>query len=180
MPITVVLAVGLDAWQLTGHSSALRSAGYVVISAMSSREAIAHFRAGDFDLVLLGDSISMEDKERLTFLIRVSGSTTPVVCIAKSPGDRNRFANATVKGDVNALLKGMRAALAKAAKARAVSPGLGSHGDLFGSAQHREGRPTAPPLEFQPASIGEEGTRTPWHVSILEARPSRPLVFGVK
>lgn len=67
MPITVVLAVGLDAWQLTAQSPALSSAGYVVISAVSCREAIGHFRAGDFDLVMLGHSISMEDKERLTF-----------------------------------------------------------------------------------------------------------------
>lgn len=115
MPITVVLAVGLDAWQLTAQNSALRSAGYVVTSAVSCRDAIEHFRAGDFDLVLLGHSISMEDKERLTFLIRASGSRTPVVCIAESPGDCNRFADATLEGDASALIKGMRAALAKAA-----------------------------------------------------------------
>jgi DNA-binding response OmpR family regulator len=122
MPIKVVLAVGLDSWKLTAQSFALRSAGLVFMSAMSIREAIEHFHAGDFDLVLLSDTISMEDKERLTFLIRASGSRTPVVCIAKSPSDSNLFADATLNGDACALLKGMRAALAKTAKALTVSP----------------------------------------------------------
>jgi len=52
--ITVVLAVGLDSWRLTSQGSDLRSAGYVVISASSIRDAIEQFKVGDFDLVLLG------------------------------------------------------------------------------------------------------------------------------
>jgi DNA-binding NtrC family response regulator len=117
MATNVVLAVGLDSWQLTAQSSALRSAGFVFVSAMSNREAIEHFKAGDFDLVLLGHSIPMEQKERLTFLIRENGSRTPVVCIAKLPSDCNPYADATLDGNIRAILEGMRSVLARAAKA---------------------------------------------------------------
>ena len=107
MPLTVVLAVGLDSWLLATHCVVWRSAGYIVLSASSIREAIDHFKAGDFDLVLLGDSISPENKERLTFLIRASGSRTPVVCIANSSMDFASFADATLRNDSSALLTGM-------------------------------------------------------------------------
>ena len=120
MAITTVLAVGLDSWQLAVQSSELRSAGFVFTSVMSSREAIEHFQAGDFDLVLLGHSIPMDQKERLTFLIRASAPSIPVVCIAKSPRRRCPFADATVKSDVKHLLKGMKSVLVKAAKSWAA------------------------------------------------------------
>jgi DNA-binding response OmpR family regulator len=107
MPLTVVLAVGLDSWLLATHSMVWRSAGYIVLSAASIREAIQHFKTGDFDLVLLGDSISKENKERLIFLIRTAGSRTPVVSIANASGDFDSFADATLKNDSSVLLAGM-------------------------------------------------------------------------
>ena len=82
MPLTVILAVGLDPLLGLAQSTAWKSAGYIVISVATIKKAIDHFKAGDFDLVLLGNSISLESKERLTFLIRSFGSHTPVVCIA--------------------------------------------------------------------------------------------------
>lgn len=120
MHITVVLAVGLDSWRLTSQGSDLRSAGYVVISAGSIRDAIEQFKVGDFDLVLLGSSISAEHKERLTSLIRTAGSRTPVVCIPNSSGDRNWFADGTLQDDASALLTGMEELLAKTPRAEAV------------------------------------------------------------
>ena len=56
------------------HTRVWRSAGYIVVSADSIGEAIDHFNAGDFELVVLGDSISIESRQRLTSLIRASGS----------------------------------------------------------------------------------------------------------
>ena len=112
MSLTVILAVGLDSWKLTAQSSVLRSAGYIVVSAHSIRDAIDHFKAGDFDLVLLDHSIPVEDKERLTFLIRASGSQTPVVSAAHSSGDSHSFADATLKNDSVAMPTGMGELLA--------------------------------------------------------------------
>jgi DNA-binding response OmpR family regulator len=109
----VVLAAGVNSWLLATHSTVWRSAGYIVLPAASVKEAIGHFETGDFDLVLLGDSFSVESKERLTSLIRASGSRTPVVSIANPSGDCDLFADATIKNDPNALLQGMGELLAK-------------------------------------------------------------------
>jgi CheY-like chemotaxis protein len=107
MSLTVVLAVGSDAWKLAAQSSALRPAGYIVVSASSIRDAIDRFEAGDFDLVLLDHSISLEDKERLTFLIQASGSRTPVLSIADCSCDAHSFADAIVKNDAVGMLAGV-------------------------------------------------------------------------
>lgn len=120
MSVTVVLAVGLDSWLLSAHSAAWRSAGYIVIPAVSIREAIEHFKAGDFDLVLLGDVIPTRDKERLTFLIRSSGSRTPVISIADSSGLVDAFADATFSNDAGTLLSGMGEILARESRMRAA------------------------------------------------------------
>ena len=113
MPLTVVLAVGLDSSLLASQSSVWQSAGYLVTSAESIREAVAHFRNGDFDLVLLGRLIPADSRERLTFLIRASGSRTPVVCVADSSGESDTFADATITGEPNKLLEDMGEIMAK-------------------------------------------------------------------
>ena len=53
MPLTVVLAVGLDPSLLANRGSVWQSAGYLVTSIGSIKEAIPHIRGGCFDLVLL-------------------------------------------------------------------------------------------------------------------------------
>jgi DNA-binding response OmpR family regulator len=113
MSLKVVLAAGVDSYLLAAYNTVWRSAGYIVVPAISVREAIHHFMTGDFDLVLIGDSFSVESKERLTRLIRASGSRTPVVSIANSSGDRDLFADATIKNDSSKLLQRMGELLAK-------------------------------------------------------------------
>jgi EAL domain-containing protein (putative c-di-GMP-specific phosphodiesterase class I) len=80
-------------------------------------EALDHFKVGDFDLVLLGGSIPVEQQERLTFLIRACGSHTPVVCIANPMGDRRPFADAIFRGDKAELVAGIGEIVAQKAKA---------------------------------------------------------------
>jgi len=116
MPITVVLAVGLDPWQLAAQTSHLKSAGFFFIPAGSIPEAVNHFKSGDFDIVLLGHSMSIEDKERLVFLIRRSGSRTPVVCIGTSPSDCESFADAMLANEPNTMLPGLANVLARQAR----------------------------------------------------------------
>jgi len=91
MPQKVVLAVGLDSSLLASEGSVFRSPGYIVTFAGSIREAIGRLKDGDFDLVLLGQSISTDSRERLTFLIRATGSRIPVLDFMESPGDRDWF-----------------------------------------------------------------------------------------
>ena len=113
MSLTVVLAVGLDSSLLADHSATYRSAGYFVTSAASVREAIAHFRDGDFDVVLLGRSIPLNSRERLAFLIRASGSQIPIVCVTDRSSDCDGFADATIRDEPIELLKGIGEIMAK-------------------------------------------------------------------
>jgi hypothetical protein len=125
MPITVVLAVGLDSWLLAAHTKVWRSAGCFVASADSIGDAIDLFNNGDFDLVVLGPSISFENGERLTSLIRASGSRTPVAVIGNSSCDSDLFTDSTLKCDSSALLTGLRELLAvRANMPRGVSSAI--------------------------------------------------------
>ena len=121
MPLTVVLAVGMDAWRLITQSPIWKSAGYIAVSAASIKEGIDYFRAGDFDLVLMGHSIPAESKRRLAYLIRATGAQTPVVSIEKSPQASDPFADATIHNDTGAndtgaLLSGIGKLLADKAE----------------------------------------------------------------
>lgn len=84
----VILAIGVDSSFLASKRPVWQSAGCYVTAVESIREAIDRFQGGDFDLILLGSSISVESRERLTFLVRASGSQIPVVCFAESCNDR--------------------------------------------------------------------------------------------
>jgi DNA-binding response OmpR family regulator len=116
MAVTVVLAVGMDSWLLTAQSTVWKSAGFIVIPVNSIKAAIDHFKVGDFDLVLLGNSFPIEIKERLTFLIKSSGSRTPVICLSNSSGDCDGFADATLGGDPSKSLDTMKELMVNAAK----------------------------------------------------------------
>jgi DNA-binding NtrC family response regulator len=127
MPLTVVLAVGLDSSLLAAQNSVWQSAGYFVTSTGSIREAIGHIRDGDFDLVLLGHSIPTDSRERLTFLIRAIGSRTPVVSVTDSSTGCDLFADATIRNEPSNLLQSIGELMAERAKSPApirAMPGI--------------------------------------------------------
>lgn len=84
MSSTAILAVGLDSPETDADRRTWQSAGYFVTWANSIREAMGWIPVSDFDLVLLSDSIPLESRERLAFLVRASGASTPVVSIVDS------------------------------------------------------------------------------------------------
>lgn len=105
MPVAVVLAVGVDSSLLVNQRLVLQSAGCYFIPARSIRDAIAQLKEGDFDLVLLGHFLPIESRERLTFLIRASGSRVPVVCVKESSSGHDSFADATIRNEPDHLLR---------------------------------------------------------------------------
>jgi CheY-like chemotaxis protein len=119
MPLTIVLSVGFDLSLLRARGLVLESAGYLVESASTVKGAADRFQSGDFDLVLLCHSVPRKDRDRLTSLIRASGSRTPIVSIAGNLGECDAFANATLEDGPNNFLAGIRDVLAKAEKAPA-------------------------------------------------------------
>ena len=116
MPLIIVLSVGFDPSLLRARGLVLESAGYLVESASTVKEAADRFQSGDFDLLLLCHSVPRKDRHRLTSLIRASGSRTPIVSIAGNLGECDTFANATLEDGTNNLLAGIRDVLVKAEK----------------------------------------------------------------
>lgn len=115
MALTLVLSVGLDAMLLSSRNFTLQSAGYFVVPAFSLKEAVDHFRNGDFDLVLLCQSIPAQERDRLTIWIRASGSRIPVVVVSSDRGERGAFTESTVDSAPSALLAGITQVLLNAA-----------------------------------------------------------------
>ena len=111
--LTVVLAVDLDPSMLSVQRSVWESAGYLVTSIDSIKRTIECFKHGDFDLVLLGSRLSIDDKKQLTFLIRTLSSRTPVLCIADDVGSCDAFATATVENDAKKVLAAMEEMMAR-------------------------------------------------------------------
>jgi CheY-like chemotaxis protein len=117
MSSAMILSVGLNAAFLSSRASFLVSAGYLVISALSVKEAIRLFQVGGFDLIVLCHSIPHKDRERLTCLIRASGSFIPVVSVTESPEKQDAFPDATLgESDPAMFLTGIRKVLGRARK----------------------------------------------------------------
>ena len=117
MPLPLILAVSHDPALLESRSSILRSAGYAVVQVLSAKQAQELLESGSFDLVLLGHSLPAHDRDRLTRLIRSSGSLTPVVTVAPLTDPLPyEFADALVEGSPEMLLNGIREVLLKAGK----------------------------------------------------------------
>ena len=97
MSQTLVLSIGSDLAVLDTRDLILRSAAYVVVSAISIEEAVRFFQDGDFDLIVLCHTLPLKDSERLTCFIRASGSRIPIVCVSGTVHrEHNAFADATL------------------------------------------------------------------------------------
>lgn len=103
----VVLAVGLDPLFPEPNGADWRAAGYIFLSANTVRETIGHLKAGEFDLVLMGQAIPASARERLIFLIRSSGTRAPLVSMTNSSSHHDPLADATYEYGSSELLGGV-------------------------------------------------------------------------
>ena len=124
MSLTLVLAIGLDSLSLGIRHSLLQSAGYMVVSAFSLRDAANQFLNGDFDLVLLDKSLPTKDRDRMASFIRVSGSRTPVVAVGSENRLNDTFVDATFDESPDTLLSGIRSVLVRTGISAADVSGL--------------------------------------------------------
>lgn len=121
MPQTLVLSVGSDPVVSGTRDLVLRSAGYIVVSAISIKEAAYLFQYGDFDLVILCHTLPQKDRQRLTSLIRASGSRIPIVCVSGTEfGEQNAFADATLDKNPVLFLVGLEGMLRRHATVQPV------------------------------------------------------------
>jgi CheY-like chemotaxis protein len=113
MPLTVVLSVGKDFRLLEVRSLILRAAGYVVKTAVCAREAVEQFQGGDFDIVILCHSLTVEDTACLTRSIGNSNPRVPIITITDVTGRCGYSLDAELDRDASDLLRGLAELLAK-------------------------------------------------------------------
>jgi len=114
MEPTVILSVGLDPELLGTRNLVLETAGYTVVSAYSVREAVERFQQGDFNLILVCQSIPASEKVRFSQWIRTTGSRVPVVFVSGIFFKDEEFAGLRVDSEPGALLWGIREVLINA------------------------------------------------------------------
>ncbi len=113
MSQTLVLSIGADPAVLDARNHLLRSAGYIVVSAISIKEAVRLFQNGDFDLIILCDTLPAIDRERLACFVRASGSRIPIAAISGACSECNRFADVGIEDDPVEFLAGVRSLLVR-------------------------------------------------------------------
>ncbi len=126
MLLGLILTLGFESPLMRSRSLVLQSAGYFVASASSVKEAIDRFLCGDFDLVLLNESVPAKDKDLLIRLIRESGSRIPIVPIAEVGDAFSTSATAAPADGPTQFLNAIKNVLMEAenlyARRRAVDP----------------------------------------------------------
>ena len=104
MPVTVVLAIGVDSSHLANQNSAWQRAGYVATSAGELCEAMFHLRGGESNSQLPGPSIPAASRE--SDLVDSSiDARISVAGISNSPSGWNSFADETINNQAADLLR---------------------------------------------------------------------------
>lgn len=85
MSLTIVLAIGADSWLFESQRSLWQSAGYFVTTVGATDHSIDLFACSDFDVVLLGASLSDEITNSITHSIRALGSRIPLIRMSELP-----------------------------------------------------------------------------------------------
>jgi len=98
-PSKTILSVGTDPICMTQRASLLLRSGYMVVSAPSIQEAVRLFPIIAFDLMLLCDSLSRKERNRLACLIRASGSPIPIISVGERHEKTDLFSSVTVDYD---------------------------------------------------------------------------------
>jgi CheY-like chemotaxis protein len=143
MSQTLVLSIGSQLAVLDTRELILRSAGYIVVSAISIEEAVRFFQDGDFDLIVLCHTLPTKECERLTSLIRASGSRIPIVSVSGTAGgEQNAFADATVDQDSGRFLRSVGEVLRKHAPTQPVGVRLSRNNGVGASAEKAVGSNT--------------------------------------
>ena len=84
MSVGLILTVGQNPNQLESLNLLLSAAGHIVESSYSIIPAVHQFLCGDFDVIVLCPSLSLEDQTRFTSAIRASGSYITILRMPQS------------------------------------------------------------------------------------------------
>ncbi|PYP84417.1 MAG: hypothetical protein DMG65_22500 [Candidatus Angelobacter sp. Gp1-AA117] len=107
MPI-VILSAGRDSYLSKKRDQALVTAGYKVVSATNSPEIINKLFNGDFDAVVLCNSIPNDERKRLANIIKSYSPSTPVIVLAEMEGREYDYGTLTASGSPDGVTAALR------------------------------------------------------------------------
>ncbi len=100
----VIIYAGRDDAVIRSRRLALQEAAYVVDVSRSSEEFLQRFFDGDYDLVVLCNSLRQAERERMAGLVHRFAPRTPVISVCGFPGENPDGADYGCTGEVQALL----------------------------------------------------------------------------
>jgi len=112
MPI-VILSTGRDHQLSRKRDQALIAAGYNVVSANNSPEIINKLFNGDFDAVILCNTIPNEERRRLASIIKSYSPSTPVVIISEMQGRQYDYGTVTTDAMPEQIVAAVHATFSK-------------------------------------------------------------------
>ena len=112
MPI-VILSAGREPQLSRKRDQALIAAGYNVVSANNSPEIINKLFNGDFDAVILCNSIPNEERRRLSSIIKSYSPSTPVILLAEMQGRKYDYGTVTTDATPEQIVATVHATFTK-------------------------------------------------------------------
>jgi len=107
MPI-VILSAGRDPYLSKKRDQTLVAAGYKVVSATNSPEIINKLFNGDFDAVILCNSIPNDERKRLAGIIKSYSPSTPIIVLAEMEGRKYDYGTLTASGSSDAIMAALQ------------------------------------------------------------------------
>jgi DNA-binding response OmpR family regulator len=107
----VILYAGRDPQLLRQWSKPLLMAGYNVVPVVDPVDTVYKLFNGDFDLVLLCESLPVDDRRRLARLVRNHSPSTPVLIINEQEGVDYDMGTRGVLGNAEKILAAVQTSL---------------------------------------------------------------------
>ena len=102
----VALHVGTDPMLLSTRTDVLRRTGLNIVPAASVAEAMKMFLAGDYDVVIVCQSVPADSRRALANLVHSHSSSVPVILITIIP-EQDLLVDAIVNGEAAKLVEEM-------------------------------------------------------------------------
>ncbi len=108
----VILYAGRDHGLVQSRRLVLEQAGYVVDLCENSEDCVRKFLEGDYDLVMLCNSLRDGERERLASLVHRFSARTPILRVCSMPGELRQAPEPACTGEPRVILEKVAATLA--------------------------------------------------------------------
>jgi DNA-binding NtrC family response regulator len=93
-----ILSAGRDAQLASKRSAALNSAGYEVVTVTTASDLINRLFSGEFDAVILCNSLPDQERRKLAGIVKSYSPSTPVIIVADTQGAQYDYGTRTASG----------------------------------------------------------------------------------